>query len=111
MADYRAQSFPFLTFDKSSPGSCITPAGGDINIPFFQCKLKLLECAKRIGVKINAAVFSHHMLLPRFIDYFTWCIVISFTVAKMSIVNLAIVKEVAKNGNQRCKLAGLFLAI
>jgi len=51
------------------------------------------------------------MLLPRFIDYFTWCIVISFTVAKMSIVNLAIVKEVAKNGNQRCKLAGLFLAI
>jgi len=26
--------------------------------------------------------------------------------AKMSIVNLAIVKEVAKNGNLRCKLAG-----
>ncbi|WP_205007780.1 hypothetical protein, partial [Salmonella enterica] len=31
---------------------------------------------KGIGVKINAAVFSYHMLLPRFIDYFTWGIVI-----------------------------------
>lgn len=38
-------------------------------------------------------------------------IVAGWSVAKMSIVNLAIVKEVAKNGNLRCKLAGLFLAI
>ncbi|HAG2521340.1 TPA: hypothetical protein G8V61_004094 [Salmonella enterica] len=64
--------FPFLTFDKSCPGT----TGSDINTPFFQCKLKFREYAKRIGVKINAAIFSHHMLLPRFIDYFTWCIVI-----------------------------------
>ncbi|ECI4012673.1 hypothetical protein DN310_26120 [Salmonella enterica subsp. salamae] len=28
------------------------------------------------------------------------------TVVKKSIVNLAIVKKAAKNGNQRCKLAG-----
>lgn len=38
-------------------------------------------------------------------------VVAGWSVAKMSIVNLAIVKEVAKNGNQRCKLAGYFLAI
>ena len=31
--------------------------------------------------------------------------------ARMSIVNLAIVKEVAKNHNLQCKLAGYFLAI
>lgn len=33
------------------------------------------------------------------------------TIAKLTIGNLAIVKEAAKNGNLRCKLAGLFLAI
>lgn len=35
----------------------------------------------------------------------------NWVVVKMSIVNLAILKEVAKNGNLGCKLAGLFLAI
>lgn len=33
-------------------------------------------------------------------------VVAGWPVAKMSIGNLAIVKEVAKNGNLRCKLAG-----
>lgn len=31
---------------------------------------------------------------------------VDWVVVKMSIGNLAIVKEVAKNGNLRCKLAG-----